>query len=169
MKLSKDSSVIRLYKWFYNTESLPSNLCPYFWKLVLMWILIVPYFIFVLPSFIIERLSNEQFSFTNVERRSYSVLTYMGMLIIFSMGVFIYSFFNQILETDNLFGFKFLGGGFLIVLILALLSRGVYLLYKKITYKPYIPYSERIPKKDSIIKEFFKAKKEKYCPKIDWE
>ena len=38
----------RIFRWFYNTSFMP-NLCPYFWKSIIMWGLIIPYEVIVLP------------------------------------------------------------------------------------------------------------------------
>lgn len=45
-----------IYRWFYGLEldELPRNLCPYFWKSVLMYLTIIPYSIFCLPTIIWE-------------------------------------------------------------------------------------------------------------------
>jgi acyl-homoserine lactone acylase PvdQ len=54
MKLNINSTSAQLYRWFYATEQMPQSLCPYFWKLVLMWVFILPYTILSLPVILMD-------------------------------------------------------------------------------------------------------------------
>ena len=49
MKLTKNSFNSKLYRWFYCTNQLPINLCPYFWKLLMAWVLLIPVVVITLP------------------------------------------------------------------------------------------------------------------------
>ena len=54
MKLNSNSISSKLYRWFYGTKELPNNLCPYFWKLVLAWLVLIPYSLVCLPVILTE-------------------------------------------------------------------------------------------------------------------
>ena len=54
MKLNINSTSAQLYRWFYATTTMPQSLCPYFWKLVIMWLLILPYSILSLPVILMD-------------------------------------------------------------------------------------------------------------------
>lgn len=49
MELSKNNWLVKLYKFFYVTNYLPTNICSYFWKLLLMWMLLLPVSILYIP------------------------------------------------------------------------------------------------------------------------
>jgi len=55
MKLNKNSISAKLFRWFYRTSELPTNLCPYFWKLVMAYVFVIPLFIISLPYVIIDK------------------------------------------------------------------------------------------------------------------
>jgi hypothetical protein len=52
MNLNQNSIPAKLYRWFYqkNQYEMPTNLCPYFWQLVVMWIFILPCALLSLPA-----------------------------------------------------------------------------------------------------------------------
>ena len=54
MKLNQNSLSAKLYRWFYKTDTMPTNLCPYFWKLVTAVILSPLFAIYTLPYEIIN-------------------------------------------------------------------------------------------------------------------
>ena len=58
MKLKENSFSANFYKWVYETKQLPKNLCPYFWKLLLGWVICitfsVPIFISLIPMLIVS-------------------------------------------------------------------------------------------------------------------
>jgi len=55
MKLNKNSISAKLFRWFYGTSELPTNLCPYFWKLVMAYVFVIPLFIISFPYIIIDK------------------------------------------------------------------------------------------------------------------
>jgi len=82
MKLNQNSITTRLYKWFYNTEELPQSLCPYFWKLTLMLLLIIPYSIITLPVLIVNKFDNDYDSASFGEKLGVSIILWGCVLII---------------------------------------------------------------------------------------
>lgn len=164
MELNTSSISAKLYRWFYDENKMPSNLCPYFWKLIAMWIFIVPMFIISYPVILINRFTNEQIFYNDdslIYKLLKSLVIYSIIFIIctmlFSFSIFYVSenFFNKY-EVCYIFGI--VGNLLLIVIIIAL---GIDTLVKCNYKKPKINLN--------IIKEFIKAKYNKYCPKIDWK
>lgn len=174
MKLNINSVSARLYRWFYATSVMPESLCPYFWKLALMWVFILPYTILSLPTMAMDFKDPS-------EHRSTGERVGVGLIMWFFIGMItsMLSWIGLIWVTptkDSVFlhmlVIGFIGWGVTIILGLVALfkwsmekwkQRGIK--YDKDGYR--IWHTE--PKQSSIITEFVKAKYNKYCPKIDWK
>lgn len=181
MKLNKNSISARLYRWFYITESMPSNLCPYFWKLVAMWILIVPASLISAPILIANRGDkiNEWTPRITGGLLLYGVAFILFLMFFAPISYIYYGWIKNYIQWQT--------GGVLawMVTILALIIIGTFELYnrrkaakERKLYKfiwdeegNYIENPEyREPEeKTYIIREFIKAKYNRYCPKIDWK
>ena len=180
MKLSTNSLNAKLYCWFYGQRSrnLPSNLCPYFWKLVLAWILVIPYGIFTLPSILLFELFYKDYKNGDKktgERFAISLAIYIGLFLLLCMGSAIATMFTT-LHHGTLFGEIWMAG---IMIWTAIIACGIWFGVKSLI--EYIKDSRRVydedgyriygkpkDKKARIIIEFIKAKYNSYCPKIDW-
>jgi hypothetical protein len=174
MKLNIDSTTAQLYRWFYATSRMPESLCPYFWKLVLMWTFILPYSLLCLPVIILERLDRSQTHSTG-ERASYGFLCWFIMYMIICM-VTVFGILFEFPEKDTLYmQFVIVGSTSWAVLIATGIHFAIKYLKEKWESRD-IKYDEdgyRIwtptePEQDSIIVSFVKASYNKYCPKIDW-
>jgi len=177
MKLNSNSISSKLYRWFYGTNVLPNNLCPYFWKLVLAWLVLIPYSLVCLPSIIME-LYDKDYRYHDVstsKRIGIGAICYFAVFLIFCMLSSIGWFF--VLPTKESF-YQFTGTlGFCLWfgLIVVGILEGVEILKERNRTRK-IKYDEngrRIwnqPKEEKtyLIVEFTKAKYNKYCPKIDW-
>jgi hypothetical protein len=60
MELNLNSLTAKLYRWFYNQYEMPNSLCPYFWKMIIMYVFIIPYSIISLPQIIFELITKER-------------------------------------------------------------------------------------------------------------
>lgn len=153
MYLNQNSISAKLYRWYYNTDVMPENLCPYFWQLVLMWVTIVPFSIYALPFLIFTKFEKcswgERFGVSFV----FYILLGITLLGVYHLVKLYYILINM--TTDNLIGV----GAMLIICITAFI----------INYKWNGSKTSGKEKEPSIIKEFVKAKYNKYCPKIDWK
>lgn len=177
MKLNQNSISSKLYRWFYGTKELPNNLCPYFWKLVLAWLVLIPYSLVCLPVILYEMFDKEYKYDDNStgKRIGISVVVYFMLFFIFCMLSFIGWFF--VLPTkDSFYSFAGSIGVFVwIITIVIGVIEGVKAL-KEWNYNRKIKYDEngyRVrsePKEEKtyLVVEFVKAKYNKYCPKIDW-
>lgn len=177
MKLKSTSISSKLYRWFYATEYLPTNLCPYFWKLVLAWLVLIPYSLVCLPMVIME-LTDRGYKYddnSTGKRIGMSAILYFMLFCVSSMIALICVFFT-IPEKDSFYGFLAAIGGAVWILVIALCSIEGYKAFKDWNYRRKIKYDEngyRIwnepkQKKTYLVVEFAKAKYNKYCPKIDW-
>lgn len=177
MKLNKNSLNAKLYCWFYGvgTYQLPSNLCPYFWKLVLAWVLVLPYVIFSLPFILTHEIfdksyKNGQNSFN--ERMGISAIIYVFLFVLFALGVGVGALFTTY-EKGSIF-LNVLPGSILfwIGLVLIGIYQGIKALVNwiKEPKKVYDKHGYRVypEKKPNLVVEFVKAKYGQYCPKIDW-
>jgi hypothetical protein len=180
MKLSTNSLNAQLYCWFYGQRSrnLPSNLCPYFWKLVLAWILVIPYGIFTLPSILLFELFSKDYKNGDKktgERFAISLAIYIGLFLLLCMISAITTMFIT-LHHGTLFGEIWAAGILIWVVIIAVsIFFGIKALIEYIKdgrkvydENGYRIYSKTKEKKPRIIIEFIKAKYNSYCPKIDW-
>lgn len=177
MKLNSNSISSKLYRWFYGTNDLPNNLCPYFWKLVLAWLVLIPYSLVGLPSIVME-LYDKDYRYHDVstgKRIGIGALCYIVLFFIFCMLSSIGWFF-VLPEKDSFYEFAGTIGFFIwgISIVIGVIEG--FKAYKEWNYKRKIKYDEygrRIynfhkEEKTYLVVEFAKAKYNKYCPKIDW-
>lgn len=189
MKANKNGVNARLYRWFYMKKDMPNTLCPYFWKLVIMWIFILPVSILCLPMTISNKITgdsdsqkiDEWFPRIIANLLLYGIF-YFAIAMVFSISYFVWGIFPEktFYRSFQLAGF--MGWG---VSIIAGIALGITYVITKTREKKarrarqyiwdengdyvlnpeYVEYEPR----PNIIIEFIKAKYNKYCPKIDWE
>lgn len=178
MRLNKNSITPRLYKWFYGVsdyQGLPNNLCPYFWKVVLMYLTIIPYTIFSIPVVVYDLFDKqyENGDRKTGERLGISVGVYIAL---FAISALISAIVALFIKVDKGIWFEFLvAGGVLIwvgLIVIGIIEGVKHLREYTTTNDSY--YDEQQDKwvvkktKVNMTSEFIKAKYNKYCPKIDW-
>lgn len=166
MILNHKSISAKLYRWFYETDIMPNNLCPYFWKLVIAYTFALPLLILTLPHTILRAKRH-----SSTPRIAYSILFYFITFIAISMlSVFGLSF--VIPEENTLYFIMVIFGltAWSVVFVFGGLSLIIKLATKWRSYRYYKKYNSDKPKtaKVNLIVEMVKAKYHKYCPKIDW-
>lgn len=186
MEISKNKWYIKLYLWFYciDENDLPQSLCPFFWRLLLMFIFIIPYSIVSLPSLFIEKYINEnkteEGSVIFMLRILFGLVGYVSIGCISSIITFLICLILQIEPEENSDLGSLVTVGFVLssLILVGLLIRLViylYSLYDDYKWNKYYEKKwnpEKYPvkeRKSSILKEFIKAKYNKYCPKITWK
>lgn len=177
MKLNSNSISSKLYRWFYGTNDLPNNLCPYFWKLVLAWLVLIPYSLFCLPVIIMEIYDKEyEYDENGTGKRiGFSVLVYTILFFIVCMLTSIGWFF-VLPEKESLYGLMGTIGFLVWVAVIVTGAIEGYKAFEEWNYRRKITYDEYGRKiynfhkeeKTYLVVEFAKAKYNKYCPKIDW-
>jgi hypothetical protein len=171
MTLNENSLNANLYRWFYGKFNLPTNLCPFFWKLVAAWILLIPFSLFCLPTIVMDIFSDD---FTlgkgkPGDRLWISLVIWIGLFLATCMIlgiVFMFcdlgSFTNMATTGIFLWVIGFICG------IGYLCSHG----YEKYqdSKKKYDQWGYRIyeEKTDNILIGFIKAKYNEWCPVITW-
>ena len=173
MQLSKESTTASLYRWYYATKNMPQSLCPYFWKVVIMYLTIIPYTILSLPHMV---LNGKDKSSAWGEKPGSGFLIWVGLGLVASMFWSLTVFFVGLFPKDSFAqGMQILGLMLWAVAIICTVIFGSKWLYGK--YKDskikYDEYGYRIweptkPKEPNLVVEFVKASYNKYCPKIDW-
>lgn len=181
MQLKTNSLNAKLYCWFYGkpTYQLPTNLCPYFWKLVLAWTLLVPYSLFCVLYILTHELFDSKYEngdHQTSERLGVSMMLNGITFMLFLMINVIVWFF---VDYDPKSCFTEMLGPGIMIWVVAICFGGYHGIKALIEYikESRIPrdangfkiYREPKEKKPNIIVEFVKAKYGKYCPKIDWE
>ena len=172
MKLHLDSFSSKFYRFFYETTQMPKSLCPYFWKLVLAWTLTimfgVPATVFLLPILIISIFSKdarETWKENKYTAVAVGFIIEFAIFLFFSIPVFLLTMFGytEYVKDTFLGDYAILGG---VVLVISIIF-GLYFTIKYVADK--VKKGKHDIKKPNVVKEFIKAKYNRYCPKIDWE
>jgi len=166
MKLNKNSISAKLFRWFYRTSELPTNLCPYFWKLVMAYVFAIPVFIISLPYVIVDKDSRNE-SLGN--RIGLGIVCWFGLFLLIAALTPIMLFWHtpvkgSLLETLIHCGFLVWAVGLFIGVMWFILYLGEKIKERKWERRN-LPKKE---KRSNIIVEMVKATYYKYCPKIDW-
>lgn len=168
MKLNLNSNSAKLYRWFYGKEYMPSNLCPYFWKLVIAYIFGLPLLVLTLPYIILNLINGDDNPDTIGSRILASAFMYTVTYFAIAMLSPIMLLFMKFPKHGTSYLHDLLIQGILLWVVAIVV--GIYLLIRAMHNK----YSEKkfedaSYKKPNIVIEMVKAKYNKYCPKIDWE
>jgi hypothetical protein len=162
MKLNQNSLSAKLYRWFYKTNTMPTNLCPYFWKLVTAVILSPLLAIHTLPYEIINYKRRSRYTYGDMIGISFAYWCFIAAVIcmISSLGFFFYiPDEGSLLWVMMVLGFCVWACLIVVGIIWSIFNIEEYLKSKKSDDE----------KTDNIIVEMVKAKYHKYCPKIDWK
>lgn len=160
MILNHNSISAKLYRWFYGTDVMPNNLCPYFWKLVIAYTFALPVLILSLPYIIVDK-DNSMDTLTN--RIIKGIILY-GMLFLAICMLSVFGSFFVLPERDGWYLTILTIGACLWIVSVVV---GAVLLIDKLKERKFI-YRPKEPKANIIV-EMVKAKYHKYCPKIDWK
>jgi len=158
MELTRDSLLSKTYRWFYNTHTMPNNLCEYFWRLVIMVLLIIPSAILSSPINFLGLLSKDSnYSHSNLPGPGF--VAWVALFLIQSIIVFIVIVLFLSFPED---GYLYHVGGIGLVMFFSVVIGLIFYAFSKITPR-------KVNLKQNIAVEYLKAKKNKYCPKIDWK
>ena len=171
MELNRNSISAKLNRWFYDENKMPSNLCPYFWKLIAMWIFIIPFSIISIPVIILEKINQEKFYAGNILLKILvSLVLYVGLYGITTMFISLITIWFVSKDIIIHYNYIYIVGTLLDLFgLIWLIYFGVDKIVNYYSFKKYWKNKEEPKKESSIIKEFIKAKYNKYCPKIDWK
>ena len=168
MKLNLNSNSAKLYRWFYGKEYMPSNLCPYFWKLVIAYIFGLPLLVLTLPYIILNLINGDDDLDTIGSRIFASTFMYAAAYLVVAMLSPIMLLFMKFPKQGTSYLHDLIIQG-LTTWVVAIVV-GIYFLLRGIHNKySEKKYEKKFEEKPNIVIEMVKAKYNKYCPKIDWE
>ena len=166
MKLNKNSISAKLFRWFYETKELPTNLCPYFWKLVMAYVFAIPLFIIPLPYVIINKdTCNESLG----SRIGLGFVCWFILFLLITALTPIMLFWHTPVKDSLLETLIEIGLLTWVVGLTLGIIWFIHYIQDKIKERKW--QSENLQKKEkrsNIIVEMVKATYYKYCPKIDW-
>jgi len=154
MKRKENSTSAKLYRYFYDKNTMPEDSCDYYKKLSFAWIFIIPLSIMVMPCYIIElffwiylKIIGQTYNKWggSLKYRITKTAEIMGVLIsVWSMVLCVIHF---LWSTDPKFAPLVAMGIILFIVILMFLLSMFY----------------------DFAKKTIKYLKEKFCTKIEWE
>ena len=175
MTINYNSVSAKIYRYFYTTETMPTNLCPYFWKSLIATILIIPYYIITIPTKVLgiggeisdakdHIISSSAFWFF-----VFSIVSMIFGIVTIILGINYDGATQPFLAFIQEFGI----GGVLalgLIIIVSLLN-GAREWYREYKWEKRNANRSRTPKepKLNIFVEFVKAKYNNYCPQITWD
>jgi cytochrome c oxidase assembly factor CtaG len=170
MILSKNTWHAKIYKFIYegsNGIRFPNSLCPYFWKVVVATMLAPIFFILGLPVYtamLVTKNNRDTWNLAIVTEVIMGIIAYIISYVIFAMTTAVIIQLSSGIYNEYWFGVYTLGCLLWISAGIVLLVIGIKYLIKRVSFNK--EYTEKEP---NILKEFIKAKYNKYCPKIDWK
>lgn len=172
MKFTSNSFMYKLMLWHTKKDNFPTNLCSLFWTLV--WIAIYHILLFpfgwVYKWIDIKSTYSFQSRASNIELFILNMVSYVFLILVGIIGA-------PVLDVTSLWDWRFLlailiGAGMVIVVI----GSAFLLVYVIIHFKSIVSFGfskKRVklisPSAATAIKEYFKARKEKVCPLIEFE
>lgn len=170
MKLNYNSFSSKLYRWIYysDTNEMPNNLCPYFWKLVVAYIIALPVLVFTLPYELVRLFikNKEEMDMPLLPRIISTVIFVLALILIASVLAPISLFFGYTpIEGSKLESIIHFGVFLWVIWGIVGLVYGIRYLVDKYKNRSKVI---KEAKSENIVVEFVKAKYNKYCPKIEW-
>ena len=163
MTLKYNSFNAKLYRYFYDANSMPDSICPYFWKLLMAWVFVIPVSLFSFPAVIAEIITKQSYG---LGRLFMSVVLYMALYCIVSM-VFTVLIFTNHYDSESII-VKMGSAGILIwVVAIVITVIAILELIQKKSQVEHLRNSDKVS--DSVIIGFVKSKYNKYCARITWK
>ena len=163
MILKEKSLLSKTYRWFYDKSEMPKDFCLYSKKLLLMFILIIPSAILSLPYNILQYFTKENYD-SNNNNPGPGVVIWFGLFLLQSIIIAIINIFISYTESSYLWEMSTLGWFLIFFTTIAGSVYSIIHLKNNFLKKP-----KHKTHKPNIIREYIKAKKNKYCPKITWK
>lgn len=161
MKLPKRSWHFKLYSLHYGETPYPSNLCPYFWKVIWALIVFIPLQLISLPGHIWNKIENGTTDWRDGFQENNSFIKGIG---VYGIAMILCSIVNFWLCITGIWNIDY--GVNEIFAVLGALVQSILLIVLIVWI---IKKTMNKSSKPNILTEFVKAKYNKYCPKIDWD
>lgn len=159
MKAKTNSLHAKLYRFAYSSE-LPSNLCPYFWRLLWALMAFIPTLVIRLPIYIFDLFLSTKINTKDEDRDDVNALGILSYYAFIIVSIYFWINYEWIKAMAGCYSYSCIGANIAIFVnsVIALIA--------------IIKIAQAIRGKkehSSIIVEFIKSKYSKYCPKIEWE
>lgn len=163
MKLSKSSWHARLYKFFIGWRNPPKSICPYFWSIVGLLIICIPIIIFSTLGYLFDKylLKEDSYEYNGWLSGDAIVMAFVANFL----GTILFTAIRPIFMGLHITSLWSAFAVAIYIVIIVLISAYFIVEYRE--NRPMKP--AKLPKEPSLFKIWFKAKKEKVCPRIDWE
>jgi len=161
INLNKNSITAKLYCWFYNVKSLPTNLCPYFWKVVIMYLLL-PFL--GIPALIGHKLDDNTNAFIKALLGIVAIIFVMLLISLIVSPIVVFNWWLLDIKPNSLYMNTTEVG---LMCWTGLLFVGLWHLGEQL-YKYIFNRETHTPKETNVVIAFVKAKYHKYCPTINW-
>lgn len=170
MKANKKSLHAKLYRFTY-TGDLPENLCPYFWRLVFGFLVLIPNFVIQFPSLIKGKIKTSWKEPNCYWNRRCGAEIWLSLVPI---TIYLVSTWNLIKAAFNTYYYDYelanVGLAINSIILLIALAFILCVLVEEGKLDFILNRNkEKSEAKPNIIVEFIKAKYNRYCPKIDWD
>jgi len=156
MNLNENAWHARLFKLIYSNHKLPDNLCNYFWNVVFLLITIPIYFPGLLLSLSAKLRLRYNFKGPAVTAGGFFINLFIALNV------------SAVIKMTEQTGLSLTLSAIIVpVIIVTSIATLFYLMY---LFTEALPHKAR--SNDNIVgitSEYFKAKKEAYCPKIEWK
>lgn len=168
MELKLNSWYVRL--WYYTyPETIPNNLCPLFWKLIVAILLFIPNVIFRIPTNIFNACQKHDWDKIDVGRTGMGIL---GYVITAAIGFIIWLEYNYILWLFNAYSYDSVSatfGGMVLCIAIVLIIR-----YFWLEHNAGYTLENKLDKvsnklSNNIVINYTKAWYNNHCPKITWK
>ena len=165
--MRRDSLTARLYRWFYCTNQMPMSLCSYFWAVFWMYLVIVPYTICVAPALLLETCYDKWYNRLGPGIFSWFVVIILGSML-YSISVFWIGW-----RPDNTWqGVMQRTGSLCWIFICTVGIIFAVGLIRDWRHQRYIDkFYKKVVKAEqaNLVVAYYRAFREKYCPKLDWD
>lgn len=177
MKANKNSWHTLLFKYIWS-GSLPENLCPYFWEVILGLLFVIPVFFLRLINYIlfsILRLLDpsykkyddfllQQGADERYVENLMGICFYIAITLLIAIFIGEYHWFKWLFNAYSYDRDGATLGGFInFVAAIFIIRYFILKIWGNLSGK-----KNDVEKHPNIFTEFIKAKYNKYCPKIDW-
>lgn len=147
MTLDSNSAIAKYYRWFYATQKLPNNLCPYFWKLLIA-VVCAPLAIIIYTFKKVAVLGIIMSWVLKV-----AMILWCSIIVLF----YLYAHVQLILAVFDYYGYDSEAAN--IALVLDCTIAVIFAIGFTISH---------FSQKNYVAVEFVKAKYNRYCPQINW-
>ena len=153
LSFNMNSWTAKLYRWVYRVNRMPNNLCPYFWKVVIMYTLLIPYVLLIIPLIILEKIMDERHDRLGDDAAMGGRMA-IGFILYLMIGISISPVMLILYPHQSLF----LAG----TIVFGLIAGVALIAYVQ-------DRSERYGTKTYIAVEYVKSIYDKICPIITWK